>query len=104
VITYKDENGQPQFWADLSNWNLAPDLSDALFAFTPPNGAERIQFLAEVRSSPATATLKKAATNDLQIPTKIDCNTNDRCIVLFLVIQPEAIGRGRRFNLNSWID
>src|SRR5260221_6187906 len=31
VITYKDENGQPQFWADLSNWNLAPDVSDALF-------------------------------------------------------------------------
>ena len=59
VITYKDENGQPQFWADLSNWNLAPDVSDALFAFTPPNGAERIRFLAEVRSAPATATPKK---------------------------------------------
>jgi hypothetical protein len=29
VITYKGENGQPQFWADLSNWNLAPDISDA---------------------------------------------------------------------------
>ena len=56
VITYKDENGQPQFWADLSNWNLAPDVSDALFAFTPPNGAERIQFLAEVRSAAVTAT------------------------------------------------
>jgi hypothetical protein len=26
VITYKDENGQPQFWADFSNWNLAPEL------------------------------------------------------------------------------
>jgi hypothetical protein len=50
VITYKDETGQPQFWADLSDWNLAPDISDALFAFTPPNGAERIQFLAEVRN------------------------------------------------------
>jgi hypothetical protein len=59
VITYKDENGQPQFWADLSNWNLAPDVSDALFAFTPPNGAERIQFLAEGRSAAATATPKK---------------------------------------------
>jgi hypothetical protein len=44
VITYKEENGQPQFSADLSNWNLAPDLSDALFSFTPPNGAKRIQF------------------------------------------------------------
>jgi len=59
VITYKNESGQPQFWADLSKWNLAPDVSDALFAFTPPNGAERIQFLAEVRSAAATATPKK---------------------------------------------
>jgi hypothetical protein len=59
VITYKDEDGQPQFWADLSNWNLAPDVSDALFAFTPPNGAERIQFLAEVRSAAATTAPKK---------------------------------------------
>ena len=59
VITYKGEHGQPQFSADLSNWNLAPNLSDALFAFTPPNGAERIQFLAEVRSTAATATPKK---------------------------------------------
>jgi hypothetical protein len=59
VITYKDGKGQPQFWADLSNWNLAPDVSDALFAFTPPNGAERIQFLAEAGSAAATPTPKK---------------------------------------------
>ena|ERR1700730_15102901 len=39
--------------------------------------------------------LRKATANDLQIPTKIDWNTNDRYFVLFLVIQPEAIGRGR---------
>src|ERR1700716_1800966 len=39
--------------------------------------------------------LRKAATNDLQIPAKIDCNTNDCCFVLFLVFKPEAIGRGR---------
>jgi hypothetical protein len=38
--------------------------------------------------------LSKESTNDLQIAPKIDCNTNDRCFVLFLVIQPEAIGRG----------
>jgi hypothetical protein len=61
VITYKDETGQPQFWADLSNWNLAPEVSDALFTFTPPDGADRIQFLAEVRSAAATATPKKGS-------------------------------------------
>src|SRR5215471_2180173 len=56
VITYKDEAGQPQFWADLSNWNLAPEVSDALFTFSPPDGASRIQFLAEVGGAAATAT------------------------------------------------
>jgi len=59
VITYKDEAGQPQFWADLSNWNLAPEISDALFTFTPPDGANRIQFLAEVGSAASTATPEK---------------------------------------------
>ena len=59
VITYKDETGQPQFWADLSNWSLAPEISDALFTFTPPAGADRIQFLAEVGNAAATATPKK---------------------------------------------
>src|SRR5260370_37007430 len=51
VITYKDEKGQPQFWADLSNWNLAPDVSDALFAFTPPDGGESMQCLSEACST-----------------------------------------------------
>src|SRR6266403_2857419 len=58
VITYKDETGQPQFWADLSDWNLAPEISNALFTFTPPNGAERIQFLAEVHNFATKANSK----------------------------------------------
>ena len=61
VITYKEETGQPQFWADLSNWNLAPEVSDTLFTFTPPDGADRIQFLAELSSAAATATPEKGA-------------------------------------------
>jgi hypothetical protein len=56
VITYKDENGQPQFWADLSSWNLAPEISDTLFTFTPPADADRIQFLAEIGKAAVTAT------------------------------------------------
>jgi hypothetical protein len=59
VITYKDEPGQPQFWADLSNWNLAPEVSDALFTFTPPAGTDRIQFLAEIGSAEGKATPEK---------------------------------------------
>ena len=59
VITYKEEPGQPQFWGDLSNWNLAPEVSDEIFTFTPPDGADRIQFLAELGSAAATATPEK---------------------------------------------
>ena len=46
VITYKATEGQPQFWAQFSDWNLSPDVSDAQFAFTPPEGATRIAFAA----------------------------------------------------------
>jgi hypothetical protein len=53
VITYIEAEGQPQFWAELSDWNLSPSIPDAFFTFTPPNGAERIQFLAQVGKSAA---------------------------------------------------
>jgi hypothetical protein len=46
VITYNAAEGQPQFWAQFSDWNLSPDVPDAQFAFTPPEGATRIAFAA----------------------------------------------------------
>jgi hypothetical protein len=48
VITYREAEGSPQFWAQLTNWNLAPKTPDSLFAYTPPKGAERIPFAASV--------------------------------------------------------
>jgi hypothetical protein len=45
VITYRLAGGQPQFAADLSAWNLHPDVPDSLFTFTPAAGAERIPVL-----------------------------------------------------------
>jgi hypothetical protein len=51
VITYKDAIGQPQFWAQFSDWNLAPDLPNSLFVFTPQEGAAKIDF-ASRRSAP----------------------------------------------------
>jgi hypothetical protein len=44
VITYKKAEGQPQFWARFSDWNLSPDVPDLLFVFTPPEGAAKIAF------------------------------------------------------------
>jgi hypothetical protein len=57
VITYRAAEGQPQFWAQFSDWNLSPDISDAEFAFTPPEGATRIAFAA--RKPAATAASKQ---------------------------------------------
>jgi hypothetical protein len=45
VITYRLAAGIPQFAADLSEWNLAPELPDTLFTFTPAAGAEQIPVL-----------------------------------------------------------
>ena len=48
VLTYKNDAGQPQFWADFSDWNLAPAAPDALFRLAVAQDATRIPFLAKV--------------------------------------------------------
>jgi len=48
VLTYKLAEGQPQFRAQFSDWNLTPQINDAQFAFTPPEGAKKIAFLAQL--------------------------------------------------------
>ena len=54
VITYKKAKGEPQFWAQLSDWNLAPALEDSTFLAKPPDGAQKVAFAAQLpRVSPA---------------------------------------------------
>ena len=53
VITYKKAKGEPQFWAQLSDWNLAPALEDSTFLAKPPDGAQKVAFAAQLpRVSP----------------------------------------------------
>lgn len=59
VITYKKAEGQPQFWANFSEWNLAPNPPQDFFAFTAPEGVQRIPFLAELQVA-KPASVKKA--------------------------------------------
>lgn len=42
IITHKNEEGWPQFWAQFQKWNLSPKITDADFTYAPPEGAERI--------------------------------------------------------------
>jgi hypothetical protein len=53
VITYRLAEGQPQFEADFSSWNLKPETPDSLFTFTPAPSAERIPILTPRRGEPA---------------------------------------------------
>ena len=54
VITYKQAKGEPQFWAQFSQWNLAPALEDSTFLATPPDGAQKVAFAAQLpRVAPA---------------------------------------------------
>jgi len=44
VITYKGEEGSPQFSATLSNWNTAANSRDSKFEFAAPTGVTEIEF------------------------------------------------------------
>lgn len=44
VITYKREDGRPQFWAQFSDWNLSPQTPDSLFVYKPAKDASKIAF------------------------------------------------------------
>jgi len=45
VITSPKVPGAPNFTVVITKWNVAPKISDAMFAFTPPQGAKRVDFL-----------------------------------------------------------
>ena len=48
VLNYKTAEGRPGFRAQFSDWNLAPEVKDSQFSFTPPEGARKISFLAQL--------------------------------------------------------
>ena len=48
VLNYRNEAGHPQFWADFSKWNLAPQFAKTTFEFKPPKGAEQILFAVQL--------------------------------------------------------
>jgi hypothetical protein len=53
VITYRQLEGQPQFWAQFTEWNFSPELSDTAFTFSPPEGAKRISFFSDTSGKEA---------------------------------------------------
>lgn len=48
VLTYKNADGQPQYRAQFSDWNMAPQINDSTFAFIAPEGSQKIAFVAQL--------------------------------------------------------
>ena len=42
IITHKNEEGWPQFWAQFLEWDLSPKIANGAFTYDPPKDAERI--------------------------------------------------------------
>lgn len=51
IVTYRALPGEPNFVAEMSDWNFAVNPSDAEFKFGPPQGAERLRLGAALRQS-----------------------------------------------------
>ncbi len=54
AITYKLAEGQPKFWADLSDWNTSPKFGSATFQASLPKDARRIPFAVQLTALGAT--------------------------------------------------
>jgi hypothetical protein len=59
IVTYLNLPGQPNFVAQFSDWNFAPQLSPADFTFQRPAGAQRVA-LRPVQAPPAAEPAKGA--------------------------------------------
>ena len=60
VITYKQIDGRPQFWANFIDWNLAPQAPDSLFTYQPAKDAAKIAFSPRQIAQPGIAPTKGA--------------------------------------------
>ncbi|MBT9611922.1 MAG: DUF2092 domain-containing protein [Burkholderiales bacterium] len=48
VLSYPAAEGQPQFWANFSKWNMSPRFGKSTFAFKPPADAKQIPFAVQL--------------------------------------------------------
>ena len=66
VIDYKQERGEPQYSVSFEKWNMNAELPDFVFAFTPPRGARRIQYMPAGQPWEQPASDKTAADEETQ--------------------------------------
>jgi len=52
VLTYPDA-GQPQYWAQFSDWNLKPEFAADEFTLKLPKGLQQVAFAVQIPAMPA---------------------------------------------------
>ena len=60
VITYKQADGRPQFWAQFNDWNLSPQTPDSLFVYKASKDAAKIAFSPRQTLQPGNVATKGA--------------------------------------------
>jgi hypothetical protein len=55
VITFQGANGNPQFRANFTEWDLSPRARDSLFELDPPRGAKLVPFVLPKRAAKAAS-------------------------------------------------
>jgi len=48
LITHKELQGRPRVWVNFTEWDFSPELSEQIFTHSPPQDAERVDFLADM--------------------------------------------------------
>jgi hypothetical protein len=61
VLTYRDAPGQPQFRAQLSDWNFAPAIGKDTFVAAVPKGTRKVAFVGQLARQSAVAREEKPA-------------------------------------------
>lgn len=51
IITSKWITGSPQFCVHIREWNLSPKISEKMFQFIPPQGAQKVDFITTTQSA-----------------------------------------------------
>jgi hypothetical protein len=51
VITYLNAPGEPQYWANFTDWNTTPKFRKDEFQFTPPKDSRQIPFAVQLKKA-----------------------------------------------------
>ena len=109
LINQKKLPAEPQWTAYLTDWNFSPQLSDNLFAFTPPEKATKTKFVSlkeaarRKRKRPLRRKRRKEISHETEPDQDISGDSVERRLDAALPLPRQAQARGfRRWRRWLW--